>query len=487
MNSLHKKTLILGILPSISLMLTTGSVLAETVKKQKTPKLINSSGSNWKGSLIVEGIYFNGNEHDHDEDEHDDDHEEDHAGEDDDDHDEEDHAEEDGDHHDEEEHAHEDEDEHGHEEASIPGFPSGGHDHGYRNGLHTGHIEAVVSGNINDKLAARITVGMQETEDEGLEIELEEAFVETQGLGKGFTLKGGRFFTDVGYLSSKHNHEWDFADSPLIYRGMFGAHPNFDGAQLSFVAPTDIYLELGAELFKGDKFPAGNSDNAIGAGSVFAKIGGDFNLSNSWQLGIGHWRADDINGRTGDSHGHDEEHEHEDEGESMGSFTEGFSGKSHINTVNAVYKWAPNGNSKERNFKLQAEYFQRSEKGEFGVEVDEVDTILNYDGKQDGFYIQGTYQFRPHWRVGLRHDRLDSNNMFNLSTGAAANEEQIDATGLSSEGHTPKRNSIMIDYTPREYSRLRLQFNEDKTTEETDRQLILQYTHSFGSHGAHGF
>lgn len=485
MNSLYKKILILGVFPSLSLMLTTGSVLAETANKQKKTKLINSSGSNWKGSLIVEGIYFNGNSHDeHDDDEHEHDEDEEHEDEE--------HADEDGDHHDEdehhdeEEHAHEEEEGHGHEEASIPGFPSGGHDHGYRNGLHTGHIEAVVSGNINDKLAARVTVGMQETEDEGLEIELEEAFVETQGLGNGFTLKGGRFFTDVGYLSSKHNHEWDFADSPLIYRGMFGAHPNFDGAQLSFVAPTDTYLELGAELFKGDKFPAGNSDNAIGAYSLFAKVGGDFNLSNSWQVGFGHWRADDINGRTGDEHGHEEEHGHDDD--DMGSFTEGFSGKSYINTVNAVYKWAPNGNSKERNFKLQAEYFQRDEKGEFGIEEGEdIATTLDYDGKQSGFYIQGTYQFRPHWRVGLRHDRLDSNNKFNLNTGVAATEEQIDATGLASEGHTPKRNSIMIDYTPREYSRLRLQFNEDKTTEETDRQVILQYTHSFGSHGAHAF
>ncbi len=478
MNSLCKKILILGVLPSISLMLATGNVLAETINEQKKKKLISSSGSNWKGSLIVEGIYFNGNSHDdeHEEDDHDDDE----------DHDEEEHAEEDGEHHeDEDEHAHEEEEGHGHEEVSIPGFPSGGHDHGYRNGLHTGHIEAVVSGNISDKLAARITVGMQEIENEGLEIELEEAFVETQGLGNGFTLKGGRFFTDVGYLSSKHNHEWDFADSPLIYRGMFGAHPNFDGAQLSYVAPTDTYLELGAELFKGDKFPAGNSDNTIGAYSLFAKIGGDFNLSNSWQLGLGHWKASDINGRTGDEHGHEEEHGHDDEDE-MESFTEGFSGKSQINTINAVYKWAPNGNSKERNFKLQAEYFQRDEKGEIGIEDDGIDTTLNYDGKQNGFYIQGIYQFRPRWRVGLRHDRLDSNNKFSLNTNAAT-EEQIDATGLSSEGHTPKRNSIMIDYTPREYSRLRLQFNEDKATDETDRQLILQYTHSFGSHGAHGF
>jgi hypothetical protein len=45
----------------------------------------------------------------------------------------------------------------------------------------------------------------------------------------------------------------------------------------------------------------------------------------------------------------------------------------------------------------------------------------------------------------------------------------------------------MVDYTPREYSRWRLQLNEDDSTPTTDKQVILQYTHSFGSHGAHSF
>lgn len=462
MKRIPKKLIFSVTLPCLLLMLSTSSnVWAKANDNKKQMKLFNSSDSNWQGSLIVEGIYFNNsrNSDDHD------DHEEDHAHEDEHDHD--------------DEHGHDE----GHEHANIPGFPSGGHDHGFRDGLHTGHIEAVVSGNINEKLKARLTVGILDTEDEGLEVELEEAFVETQGLGNGLTLKGGRFFTDVGYLSSKHNHEWDFADSPLIYRGMFGEHPNFDGAQISYVAPTDTFLQLGAELFEGDKFPAGNSDDTIGAASLFAKVGGDFNLSNSWQVGVGQWRADSIVGRMG------ELHEHEGEDESMHSVTPGFSGKSRINTINAVYKWAPNGNAKERNFKLQAEYFQRDEDGKIDMYEagGEIESTLDYNGKQSGYYLQGVYQFRPRWRIGLRHDRLDSDNILRQISGELATEDQLEASGLADEGHTPTRNSIMLDYTPREYSRFRLQFNEDKTTDETDRQVILQYTHSFGSHGAHGF
>lgn len=400
--------------------------------------------ANWEGSLIVEGIYFDSNK--------------DAA-------------------------THEEGGEAEHEHAHLPGFPAGEHDHGMREGLHTGHIEAVVSGNISDKLKARVTTGILESEDEGLEMELEEAFVETQGLGNGVTVKAGRFFSDVGYLSGKHNHEWDFADNPLVYKGMFGAHTNDDGVQLSYVAPTDTFVQVGTELLRGDKFPASDSDDTVGAATVFAKTGGDIGTDHSWQAGVGHWRADSINGREG------ELHEHARADGSIHSVTPSFSGKSHINTLNATYKWAPNGNAKERNLKVQAEYFQRDEGGAIDMlnTGGGIERTLNYDGKQDGYYVQGVYQFRPHWRVGLRHDQLGSDNTLTQASGAAATEHQVEATGLATEGHTPKRNSVMLDYTPREYSRWRLQLNEDNSTPATDRQVMLQYTHSFGAHGAHGF
>jgi UDP-N-acetylmuramate-alanine ligase len=63
----------------------------------------------------------------------------------------------------------------------------------------------------------------------------------------------------------------------------------------------------------------------------------------------------------------------------------------------------------------------------------------------------------------------------------------LEESGLLSTNHTPQRQSVMIDYSPREYSRLRLQYNHDESTEEDDDQLLLQFIYSFGSHGAHGF
>jgi len=367
--------------------------------------------------------------------------------------------------------------------VTLPGFPAGSHQHSFKDGLQAGHIEAVVSGNITPHLNARVTTAMLDT-DHGLEVELEEAFVESASLGYGTNIKLGRFFSDIGYLSSKHNHEWDFSDTPLVYEGMFGSHTNDDGLQFSVVAPTDTFMQFGVELFKGDKFPANDSGNTIGASSFFAKVGGDIGTDHSWQAGIGHWRAGDVNNREGALH------EHPRPDGSMHSVTPEFSGDSKINTVGAVYKWAPNGNPKERNFTLQGEYFQRDEGGDIAmIETQNGSTArqFTYNGEQYGWYVQGVYQFRPHWRVGLRHDRLGSDNRLSNPDGSAVSEHALSAAGLADHGHDPKRNTVMVDYSPREYSRWRLQYNQDEHQPETDHQVILEYTHSFGSHGAHSF
>jgi hypothetical protein len=46
----------------------------------------------------------------------------------------------------------------------------------------------------------------------------------------------------------------------------------------------------------------------------------------------------------------------------------------------------------------------------------------------------------------------------------------------------------MLDWSPSEFSRLRLQFASDNSRiGATDRQVILQYIYSLGAHAAHKF
>ena len=54
--------------------------------------------------------------------------------------------------------------------------------------------------------------------------------------------------------------------------------------------------------------------------------------------------------------------------------------------------------------------------------------------------------------------------------------------------HNPSRNTAMIDWSPSEFSRIRLQAASDKSRiGVTDRQIFVQYIYSLGAHGAHKF
>ncbi|MEW5008775.1 MAG: hypothetical protein AB1Y36_05780 [Cycloclasticus sp.] len=355
-------------------------------------------------------------------------------------------------------------------EYELPGFALGGESGLGEEGISLGHTEIVASANIDDKFYGQATIALHDHEG-STDIELEEAFIQTLGLGNGVTVKAGRFLSAMGYLNEQHEHAWDFADAPLIYRGLFGSQLLDDGLQINYIAPTDTFLQLGAEAFKGSSFPAGGESGNVGAWTAFANIGGDIGIEHSWLLGLNHWQANDIDGRTSGGH----QHEGEEEAE-----TPSFTGKSKINSLDFVYKWAPNGNPSQQNFKFQFEYFDRREEGVITMLNSDPLEATSYDGHQNGWYAQAVHQFKPQWRVGLRYDQLDSSN-------SGADADILEEAGLDNEGHTPKRYSAMVEWLPSEFSRIRLQFNRDQSYENTDNQLFLQYTYSLGSHGSHQY
>lgn len=353
------------------------------------------------------------------------------------------------------------------EDYRIPGFALGGEAELAPEGFSLGHSEIVFSNNIDDKFYGQLTLAIAEHDSE-LEIELEEAFFETLALGGGFTLRGGRFYSALGYLNQVHEHAWDFKDAPLVYRALFGNQYFDDGVRASVILPTALFLEFGAEAFSGRKFPAGGEQDGVGSWVAYTNVGGDIGVSHSWQAGLSYWAADKIEREYG-GHSHDGVAE-----------TPLFAGDSKIVGLNAVYKWAPDGNYRERNVKLQFEYFDRDDQGSLALLNSDPLETSSLDGKQDGWYAQAIWMFAGSWGAGIRYDRLDSDN-----TGSDLNV--LDEAGLLSNGHTPKRASVMAEWVPSEYSRLRLQYNRDDSYQISDDQVYLQYTFSIGSHGAHSF
>src|SRR4029077_1710741 len=76
-------------------------------------------------------------------------------------------------------------------------------------------------------------------------VAVEEAFVQPAALPWGFTVKGGRFFSGIGYLNEQHAHTWDFADAALPYRAFLNTQYDDDGVQVRWLAPHHRLLDVG--------------------------------------------------------------------------------------------------------------------------------------------------------------------------------------------------------------------------------------------------
>ncbi len=338
----------------------------------------------------------------------------------------------------------------------IQGFPYGGEAGLISEGLSLGETEIDISANVDDKFTAWLTLPVAIEDGEAV-VEVEEAWIETTALPAGLSARFGRFFSGIGYLNSKHLHAWDFADQPLPYQVFLGDQYIDDGLQLRWIAPTPLYLELGAEIMRGERYPAAGADNSgLGSYSLYANVGGDAGNS-SWLAGVSHLDVSAIDRPSGP----------EDEPAL-------FTGDAAVSGMHFVWKWAENGNWKQRNFVLQSELMWRSEDGMYTLPGS---APLAYDDTQFGWYMQAVYQPFPRWRFGTRIDALSADN-----PGA-----QFAGTLLEVPVDDPMRFSLMADWSNSEFSRLRLQYTRDEASRLHGHQFGLQYIHSIGAHGAHSF
>ena len=361
----------------------------------------------------------------------------------------------------------------------ITGFsPTGGEVGPPKRSFGLAESELVIAANIDHYFRG---VAILSIAPEG-GLEAEEAYFQTLALPKGFGLKGGRFFSGIGYQNEQHQHAWDFQDAPLVYKAFLGNQLKQDGLQLKWVAPTDLFIELGAELSAGDKFPGSDRNkNGLGGSALFANLGGDIGTSTAWRAGVS-YLSTSPNGRA-----------YTDTDSLGGAVTNTFTGKAKLLGVNGVLKWAPNGNAQYNNFKLQGEYFRLRQDGtltfddtaqtapQFGVPF-----ASNFNTSQSGWYAQAIWQFYPQWRVGYRYDALRFGTVNNGIVNNALGPTAADFPVLAN--HSPTRNTLMLDWNPSEFSRIRLQFASDKSRLGlTDNQIFVQYIYSLGAHGAHRF
>ncbi|MBT8117969.1 MAG: hypothetical protein KJO66_09060 [Gammaproteobacteria bacterium] len=337
---------------------------------------------------------------------------------------------------------------------AVPGYMIDEEAGAGEDGFSVGESELNAKVNIDDRFFGNFTLAVAD-EDGSTEVELEEAWFETLALPHGLQLRGGRFFSGIGYRNQFHRHADDFVGRPLPYRVFMNGQYIDDGVQVRWLAPTEQYLEFGAEWLRGAGFPAGGADrDGKGAWSLFGRTGGDVGSSHSWQAGLS-WlsaRAEARESGDGDS----------------------FDGDVDLALLDAVWKWAPNGNPATRNLKLEGALFWQNQDGLF---TPGGGGGLPYDADQNGGYLEGVYQFKPRWRAGARYSWLDTDE-----PGAAFGGTALDTLGVS-----PKIYSVMLDWSHSEFSRLRLQYSRDESNIDAVDRWYLQYLMSLGAHGAHQF
>jgi hypothetical protein len=329
--------------------------------------------------------------------------------------------------------------------ARIAGIAPGGDISLQPRGFSIGESEVSLTANIDPFMSGFLDISFQNDNTPAVE----EAYILSKDLPYGLTVKGGRFLSSVGYINERHAHDWLFSDAPLPYRAFLNNQYGDDGLQVRWLAPTDQFLEFGAEVFRGDAYPAAGSRNA-GAGTftAFVNTGNDINDSSSWLAKASYLHSE---ARNRDNNGHL------------------FNGSTDLGIFSGVYKWSPGGNPTVKNLTLTTELFLDRQAGFYdGLRVDQ---------DRWGGYIQGLYQFMPRWSVGLRYAGLST----------AGVPLALAGSDLDDMGHVSSASTAMLEFDTSEFGRFRASYTHDDAGFKPIDEVLLQYTVIYGPHGAHRY
>jgi len=339
------------------------------------------------------------------------------------------------------------------ENRGIPGFTTLGKDarEGFNMGAAEDGVELFIFAPVDPYFNVYVNLPFS---DEG--VALEEAFAVTTALPEGFQAKLGKFKSNFSRINAQHPHAWDFFDIALPYRAFLGNEGSGGekGMQFTWLPSLPFYTQLGAELLQGENDQLFGADARSGphAFSVFVK--GSFETTENSTLYFG---PSVLFGKTRNSN--------------IIADAE-VDGRSALYGMEAFWKWKP---SRSEGVTIQSEYLfltQRCDVTDVAAE-----TVESLRRHQDGFYLQGIYQ-SGRWRFGARYDTLE---LF-ADTFERADLQQ-------DPGATPWRATGSVEFNPSEFSRIRLQYNHDRSGRDgtSNNEAILQFIFGIGAHAAHNF
>jgi hypothetical protein len=353
--------------------------------------------------------------------------------------------------------------------ANLNDIEVGDHDPQQR-GFNARNTELAFDGAVDPYFQGFANVVFLLDNDNQTEVELEEAFLQTSSLPYNLQLKGGQFFADFGRLNPTHPHTWDFADTPLV-NGLFLGPDGLRGvgAQASWTLPLPWYSQLvfasqngrGETGFSfrnpGDNgmfFDRETTDREARGLQDFVwlpRFENSFNLSDTQTV---------LGGVSG----------------AFGSNETGANSRTQIYGADLLYKWK--SSHAEGGFpfvKWQTEVMYRRFQAGHGAD----DSFSVAETFHDwGLYSQVLWGFKKGWVAGVRGDYVHM-------------QDSMYTDDLDRQSRW--RLSANLTWYPTEFSKIRLQYNQDFTEENfflSPREVesvFLQWEFILGAHGAHKF
>src|SRR5881227_1058275 len=345
----------------------------------------------------------------------------------------------------------------------------GDHDPQQR-GFNARNIELAFDGAVDPYFEGFANIVFKLNNDNETEVEVEEAFLQTTSLPFNLQLKAGQFFAAFGRINPTHPHTWDFADAPIVHGRLLGSDGlRGIGTQMSWTLPTPWY----SQLFLGVQNGRGNTGYSFrnpGDNGIFfdrrttdRELRGleDFVWIPRWENSVDLSPTQVVlAGVSG----------------AFGSNETGANSRTQIYGADFFYKWK--SAHAEGGFpfvKWQTEAMYR--RFEAGRGVDQTFPVAEtfHDW---GMYSQVLWGFKKGWVAGIRGDYVDMQD--------SKFTDDLDR-------QSRWRLSANLTWYPTEFSKIRLQYNQDFLEENfflSGRQVesvFLQWEFILGAHGAHKF
>lgn len=283
--------------------------------------------------------------------------------------------------------------------------------------------------------------------EEGFNIE--EAALITTALPWNLTVKGGRFFADVGRLPHWHGEQLPFVFRPESLERLFGGETGAEGAEIAWLAPTEQFFRVTAGLY-----------NAVGneRSEELREEGFDGYRSPDELTWLVHPSTyfdltDTLNLELGGTY-----------------FTVPQHDTRSLYGFDATLRHQPGTSEFYQGFVLGSEWYWNDEEFEdveIGVDPVTGDPLLgNERFRRDGGYAYLETFFGRRYSLGVAGDYA---------------EDLLDATNRQ------RTYSAFATWFPSEFQRLRFQVDQiDPSGADDDQRFTVQWTAFLGSH-THGF